>query len=282
MPIEDAYLKVLESKLNQAYGGAVRFEVMNAGLEGTGLDYYYHFLLSSAQRLEPDLVLLGITLNDIAVYTDENDAAAASLPPHYDNGRHPLSEWLVTHSQFCLWAFMNAKSIMYKVGILNINKTHSYDFVPLLPPSKEQGEAWGSAFRMLDKIVALARERHYRLIAVVFPEEVQLSLRALDLYRRQLGVALGDEALSGEPQRRLAEFLRSRDVTLIDPLPDFRLADRGQLFLRNRAITFDQVHPSVEGHHLLADVIFRSLGKAALPSPPTSCEKAGAPAPHGR
>jgi hypothetical protein len=52
--------------------------------------------------------------------------------------------------------------------------------------------------------------------------EVQLALRALDLYRRQLGVSLEDEALDGVPQRRLAEFCRSRDVTLIDPLPDFR------------------------------------------------------------
>jgi hypothetical protein len=180
-----------------------------------------------------------------------------------------------------LWVFMNVKSMLYKTGILNINETHYYDFAALLPPSKVQAERWDSTFRMLDRITSLARERHYRLIAVVFPMEVQLSLRTLDLYRRQLGVSLGDEALGGVPQRRLAEFFRSRDVTLIDPLPDFRLADRGQLFLRNRAITFDPVHPSVDGHHLLADVIFRSLGKAAV-LPPVSCDKTGARASIGR
>ena len=60
---------------------------------------------------------------------------------------------------------------------------------------------------------------------------------------------------------------------MIDPLPAFREADHGQLFLRNSAISFDPVHPSIAGHHLLEQVIFRALNQIGLPKPPPSCGK---------
>ncbi len=273
VPIEDDYLKLLESELNRIATGDVRYEVVNAGQEATGLDYYYHFLLLLAPRLQPDLVLVGVTINDIAVYPEVE--APGSQPPArpQDSGNwlRPLNAWLATHSQLYLWSYMNLKSLLYKLGILDINKVHYADFFPLMPPSKAQSRAWNSTLLMLDKIVALARERHYPLVIVVWPMDVQLSHHNVELYRTQLGVSVGDEALSGEPQRRIGEFCRAHGVPMIDPLTAFREADHGQLYLRNSAITFDPVHPSVAGHRLLEQVIFRALKQIGLPKPPASC-----------
>ncbi len=283
VPNEDVYPKVLESELNRSATGGVRYEVVNAGVEGTGLDYYYRFLLLRAPRLQPDLILLGVTINDITTYPEVE--ASASEPPaslqNSDDWLRPVSGWLVTHSQLYLWSYMSLKSLLYKLGVLDINKVHYYDFFPLMPPSKEQSRAWNSTLRMLDKIVALARERRYPLVVIVWPMDVQLSRHNLELYRTQLGVSVGDQALSGEPQRRIAEFCRANGVPMVDPMPAFRQADHGQLFLRNSAITFDPVHPSIAGHHLLEQVIFRALNQIGLPQPPASCSKtapaAGAP-----
>lgn len=118
---------------------------------------------------------------------------------------------------------------------------------------------------MLTQMVRLCRERGYRLVLVVFPMEMQLSPVALQLYRDSLHVRLGTEATSGEPQKRIRDFGSAHEITVVDLLPAFRMADPGELYLRNKAIELDPFHPSPLGHRIAAEEILRALAPRKLP-----------------
>ena len=269
--LEETYLKVLETQLNQHAQDGIRYEVVNAGISGEGLLYYYHFMQSVALTLEPDIVLIGITLTKIGDYSDRERPVRQSMSMSHDLFRlvYRLNVFMRLNSHLYASTYMNLKSIMYGTGILDINNIRDYEYITLKQPSEKQQRVWESSLNLLSKIAMLSRERGYPLVLVVFPMEVQLSPGALDLYRRKFRVSLGPEALQGEAQRRIRAFGATEGIPVIDLLPAFQAAADRDLFLRNRSITYDPVHPSVLGHRIAGEEIYRVLtanGFLASPS----------------
>jgi lysophospholipase L1-like esterase len=256
---EETFLSLLQTKLNRTSGGEVRYEVVNAGVEGTGLDYYYHFLTTNAPKLQPDIVLVNLCLNDIAIYSDSGGKPERTVGSSTDRVVRGASDFLLKHSQLYIALYMRLKSVLYGLGLLDINKIQGYNFLPLEPSSSGQEKAWKSSFQILSRIAELARRDHYRLLIVVFPMEMQLSADALRLYRDQFHVRLGVESQSGEPQKRILEFGDELGIQVVDLLPAFRTVDSGKLYLRNKVISLDPIHPSPLGNRIAADQIFKSL-----------------------
>jgi len=163
---------------------------------------------------------------------------------------------------------MRAKSIAYQTGAADFSAAYEFDFLAVQPPSDRQERAWKASLKRLDQIVAAARHLQVPLVLVVFPEEIQLNAQRLDLYRRTLRLKLDNSPLEGIPQRRLAEVGQVRQVPLIDLLPRFRESRTSSLlFLRNRSISHDWVHPSAAGHTLAAEQIRTALQRFGLVSP---------------
>ena len=256
---EETFLSLLQARLNQSSGGEVRYEVVNAGVEGTGLDYYYHFLTTDAPKLQPDIVLVNLCLNDIAIYSDAGRKSERGVRSSTDTVVRGTSDFLLKHSQLYIALYMRLKSVLYGLGLLDINKIQGYNFLPLEPSSSRQEKAWKSSFEILSRIAELARRDHYRLLVVVFPMEMQLSADALRLYRDQFRVRLGAEAQSGEPQKRILEFGNELGIQVVDLLPAFRTVDSGKLYLRNKVISLDPIHPSPLGNRIASNEIFKTL-----------------------
>jgi lysophospholipase L1-like esterase len=247
---EKTFLRVLENGLNRTAESGVRYEVLNAGVEGTGLDYYRHFVETTAPRLDPDLVLVVLCLNDIAAYSHEGAPAERPHAGAVLRSARVVSDFLLEHSALYMALYMRMKSLLYAVGILNINEIQGYNFLSLTGPSAQRERAWRDSFGIMSDIVALSRKGHYKLAFVVFPIEMQVSKSALRLYRDRLHVDLDDGALSGEPQRKIEEFCRQNGVGFIDLLSAFRTQDPSQLYLRNKAVSLDPVHPSILGNQI--------------------------------
>src|SRR5215470_10471180 len=68
IPVNDTYGNVLERRLNEN-GGSAHYEVLNGGIIGGSLADYQHLLDQKAAQLQPDVVIIGVTLNDIFVYS---------------------------------------------------------------------------------------------------------------------------------------------------------------------------------------------------------------------
>jgi len=267
--VEESYPKRLETLLNAAGGSSTkRFEVINAGVPATGLVSYLQYLETKGPLLEPDLVLVGIVLNDIMDYD------AVSAGGNSQNRHSRLRQWLselnralLLHSHLYLLVYMRAKSIAYQTGAADFSAAYEFDFLAVQPPSDRQERAWKSSLTRLNQLVDAARQPGVPLVLVVFPEEIQLNARELDLYRRTLRLTLDNSPLDGIPQRRLTEFARVHQVPLVDLLPRFRESHTSPLFLRNRAISHDWVHPSPAGHAAAAEEIHAALRRLELLAP---------------
>jgi lysophospholipase L1-like esterase len=268
--LEETFLKVLEQRLNAEPIGAhpMRYEVLNAGVGATGLNDYYHYIEAAASALEPDVILVNVVLNDIEPPRNTEGTARPAAAGSPGLVRQ-INGALLLHSEAYLLAYTSFKSLLYRARVLDINRVHEYDFLPLEPPSDKQGAAWRASLAWLDRIASLTRSRGWPLVVAIFPMEVQLTPELLALYRREFGTRLGSEALSGDPQRRVREWGASRDVPVVDVLPTFRAAAREPLYLRNRAITYDPVHPNPLGHRIAGAALYDALAPALSRSPAT-------------
>lgn len=255
VPNEKTFPQDLERLLNQNLVTSVHYEVVNAGVPGTGLSYYEYFVRKRASHLNPDLILICMALNDITVYHP-----SSTEPPVGDSSRvRKFNFYLLRHSQlYQLW-YVKLKSVLYGFGILDLRKEHAGDFLPIEPSSPLQACAWASTTANLDRIVKEVREQGLQAVLVLFPLELQISTETLNFYNKSFHLNVDSIALAGNPQQILLQYAHSHGVPMIDLLPAFRDSARNDLFLRNVSISFDPVHPSVAGDQIAAGAIFKGI-----------------------
>jgi lysophospholipase L1-like esterase len=242
----------------------VRYEVVNAGVEERGLDGYYQTLRALAPVLEPDLVLVGIVLNDIQRYDDLESPpppGEAALDPGLARRTHGL---LLRRSQLYFASVRATRSLLYRLHVLDIADLYGSPLRALRGEDAPLARAWASSLHVLERLVALSRSLGVRLVLVVFPVEVQLDAASIARYRTDYGVTVAAQALDGEPQRRLLAFGAAHDVPVIDPMPALRTVGGRDLYLRTRLIRFDPVHPSPRGHRVIGEAIHRALVERGL------------------
>jgi lysophospholipase L1-like esterase len=262
--LEETYLKVLESRLRQTARAGARYEALNAGVEECGLDAYYDAVGTLGPLLQPDLVLVGIVLNDVQRYDDFERGARpreASLEPGLARRVHGA---LLARSQLYYASAMATRSLLYRFHVLDVADLYGSPLRAVRGESASLERAWASSLHVLERLVGLARARGLRVVLVVFPVEVQLDEAAILRYRRDYGVRVSERALDGEPQRRLLAFGERHDVPVIDVLPALRAAGGTDLYLRTGAIRFDPVHFSPRGHRIVAETIHRALVERRL------------------
>jgi lysophospholipase L1-like esterase len=270
--VEDTFLQVLERDLNASAPAGVRYEVINAGVPATGLEYYTHFIEHDAPALQPDLILVCMALNDIDPLLDPEPVEPVARRTAFRS----VNGFLLAHSYLYNAMYVPTKSILYRFNILHLKDNEGFGFLAIEPPSPEQDKARQGVDRYIGRIANFTRMHGQPLGVVVFPVEPQLSEQALRLYEKQLHLYLGPEALNGQPQRWVEQIGAVYHVPVLDLLPAMRKGDDGQLFLRNKSISIDPVHPSPAGHQIAGDEIARfvkSRGVALVPS--ATGEKAG-------
>jgi hypothetical protein len=261
IPLENTYAKVLEKNLNNNRADGIRYEVLNAGTLGGSLGDYLHFLTQRAEFLQPDIVVVGLNLNDVLIYSESGGVSGTGA--EWQGGRprllHRLSQFALRHSQLYFFCYSSLKSWLYGAGVLDINRVQGSNFVALAAPSKYQAEAWQSTLSMLLRIATFCRGHSYRFVVVVFPMQMQMTAADFKFYRGRYHMNLGDAALSGEPQQRLQKFALANGVNVIDLLPVYRTYNSGEMYLRNKMIRSDPNHPSIKGNQVAADVISHAL-----------------------
>jgi|HubBroStandDraft_1064217.scaffolds.fasta_scaffold43258_2 lysophospholipase L1-like esterase len=255
VPNEKTFPQDLERLLNQNLATSVHYEVVNAGVPGTGLSYYEYFVRKQASQLNPDLILICMALNDITVY---HPSPTEPLVRQASRGRR-FNYYLLRHSHlYQLW-YVKLKSVLYGFGVLDLRKEHAGDFLPIEPPSPMQTRAWASTTAILDRIMKEVHEQGVQAVLVLFPLELQISTETLNFYNKSFHLNVDSIALAGNPQRILVQYARNHGVPIIDLLPAFRDSARNDLFLRNVSISFDPVHPSVAGDQIAANEIFKGI-----------------------
>lgn len=261
---EETFLRLLEAKLNaQANSNqksTERYEVLNAGVAATGLEYYTHFIEDISPAMQPDLILVCMALNDVDPDLDPVPREPSSRIGLFRS----VNGYFLTHSYLYNASYAQAKSALFRLNILKLKDNEGFGFLALDPPSPLQDKAREGVRLYLNRIAAFSKAHHMRFGIVVFPLEPQLSQRALDLYADKLHLYLSPDVMSGQPQAWIKKMGTEMGVPVLDLLPAMRRGDNNELFLRNRSISVDPTHPSPAGHRVAGEEIARWVKDAGL------------------
>jgi len=261
IPDDDTVARALERQLNAARAGT--FEVINGGVPGYDTVAEARLLEDRGLRLRPEIVVVGISLNDYDVAPVYN--ALGFLARKQLGERAPT---LVERSEFLtllrwLWGYLRG-TLWYQAvdraaeaerarattggpaadplaGLARLVETEHLRFYREPTPAH-----WDRFRRALVDLRRLAETHGVRLLAVIFPEGYQLDVAEPDL----------------TPQRRLIEACIEAGVTCVDLRPAF-VADGGNLFT-------DVQHPNARGHAVAATAIARALVRPEISSPPAN------------
>ena len=235
--------------------------VMNAGLPGVNLAEEFHHYQEIYEAADPDLVLLGMYLNDAQ---EAQKFYAKTL-------RFPFSQ-----SRFLTWVVrqipqVNSDALFRRVRLptteadwkekfRNGRDLHSGDTVrtkdgfdfEIYNASRDFGLAWNPvAWEQLTKIstafAALVRQNKSKFAAFMFPVAIQIwaQPQALDTY----------------PQKRFDELFTKLDVPHMDLLPPLQV--KGTQMTRQELL-YDHCHYKAEGNQFVAATIADWLVKEPL------------------
>lgn len=181
--------------------------------------------LKKAVRFEPDILILGVFLNDAEVNRDPVlQALKVAMRPRIPIGR---TRQLLQSSRAAEWIYQR-----FELGRVRRARAEYSEYV-----FDPQYKGWVQFELALATFAETCRSEGIRLVAVVFP------------------VMAGLEAYAEKPHRRIGDALERHGIEVLD------LADRfaGRATVRMAAYPEIDAHPSEIAHRISAHAIFEYL-----------------------
>jgi len=233
-----SYSAFLGKMLN---ANGLKYEVINAGIEGYNSEYALGRLKDDILKYEPDLVTIYIGWNDLMKVSPSNMSSSGRV------------SWLGTalnHSYLYKGLskvmFFYVRPLLMKPGLTgDESELHAFD--RFVPATYEEN---------VSAMVTLLRERNVRVLLLTRPTVLVPQMSADDLRTQNVFFPFFPEAYSvprllslhnayNNSVRRLAERM---EVPLVDLDEIFNQRNKRPLF-------WDTMHPSAEGHQLIADAL---------------------------
>jgi|GEM_PF-453677 len=258
LPEEETYVGRLAALAGSRRAQTIR--VVNAGVASNDLEAAYHILLETGLRVEPDLVLVGLYLNDA-------DPSAVSFP-------HQIDFFPVNRSRLIQWVWDRLARLDSTRGrggdeaarqrFLKSRQVNGHGDLTRDPRASTHliaqtwfdwgyawsEEAWLKMGRFLAEIQNQGREHGFRTAVFLFPVKYQVT----------------SEYLDDAPQNSFEQVRSRLNLPGLDLLPVLRRAwrrdgpARGDLF-------YDQCHLTPWGNLLVAQAILGFLDRDGLLPP---------------
>ncbi len=262
---DENYPAATERLLTQ---NGMQVEVVNAGMAGVGIDWYYLTLKEKLLALSPDFVVVGVhigtDLTDDFVYFKTPEADANGLPTRMTSSLQYVDSdgsrrYTTTPMRYRIPILRSLHSFIYISTLLSGPYTPSSEReltgTPCLisPGCHDLDENFTRAAKLIAAMDALARQNGARLVVVLIPWEYQLPRNLLS--RLQLGIYV-DSTRRHYPSDRLRSLLEERGVATFDLLPAFEAYNGNEELI----YPYDR-HWTPAGHRVAANVIAPVLEK---------------------
>src|SRR6267378_2893281 len=233
-----SYSAFLEKMLN---ADRQRYEVINAGIEGYNSEYALGRIRDDILKYDPDLVTIYIGWNDLMKVSPSNMSSSGRVT------------WL--------GAALN-HSYLYK----GLSKVMFFYIRPILMPPGLSGEE--SEYHVFDQfvpaeyeenvsaMVALLHERNVRVLLFTRPTALTRNMSAEDLKAQHVFFPYFPEAYSA-PRLRSLHDAYNNSIRRLAARLQVPIVDLDEVFDRQdkRTLFWDTMHPSKEGHELIATVL---------------------------
>jgi len=243
---EETYVKRLENGLNNNYSEAMRYEVINCGMLGYNTYQERLFLTKKIMGLKPELIILAVSLNDLA--------AGVSIPSIVNSllyfNEYSFGDMTFTgkvkyitarNSFFAQYVILKFRALCRKQGWFQGEMVGEYGKNELEFLEGNGYELAQERFRQeLLTIKNLTDKAEIALLVVVFPSKIQLKEKKLRV-----------------PQKMIADFCDKNDLIYLDMLVQYPSDKDEDIFI-------DTGHPSRYGSKLVAEAIFDALYEEGL------------------
>ena len=253
---EEGVAEQLQARWRQR-SGYENTRVINAGVTSYDLKRYLTFYQHKGAKFEPDVVLIGLFMNDHHPYLSEGILQATERRPRWWERSYLLNRLITGFPVFEAFMLRPAepvsREIVERLSTFSLDpgsasalgrfaEQRNYSLAQIVQeylPTLYDLEAWRrieEPFREFDRLV---REKRARLMVVIFPMEFQLA-----------------EGFSyGQPQKLISEIGDSLGIPVLDSTPVLRSLQRRlgrSIYHRNG----DMIHFDAQGHAAVAEAIF--------------------------
>jgi lysophospholipase L1-like esterase len=272
-------VRMQESLPRQLAGQLPGVDVINAGIPGYSLGQEYLYFKDRGYQFEPDLVLLGFFINDLARAreldeTDGPDGLPISFQrtaqmvardreqaPHGVRGA--VSSFLNSHSLLYVLVRRHMENLMAHRGSAarteekgNAEPYYLSVFRDDASPGVVQD--WEKAYRTLDELKRDVAARGARLAVILVPAPFQISDKEFHDWLEWSGAA-GQAMSRRKPQDMVLDWCRRTTTPCDDLLEAFENQDREKYYY-----PYD-LHWTREGHELAARSVAGFLAANKLP-----------------
>ena len=274
-----------ESLPRQLAGEMPGVDVINAGIPGYNLGQEYLYFKDRGYRCEPDLVLLGFFINDLARARelDETDGPDG-LPVSYQRTAQMLAHdrQQAPHGlRGAVSSFLNSHSLLYVLVRRHMeNLVAHHGPAALKPDDKSEDKAeekepyylsvfrddasqsvardWDQAYRILDELKHDVTSHGAHLAVILVPAPFQISDKEFHDWLEWSGAA-GQAMSRRKPQDMVLAWCRKTATPCDDLLETFENKDREKYYY-----PYD-LHWTSQGHQLAAHSVAGFLAANHLP-----------------
>lgn len=223
----------LEEKLNNnlELNKKYKFEIWNAGVPSYGVKQYANYLRYKGIKYKPDMVLIFFWLNDFEINTNVYYKGESGFT-QMDFKVRELSKKYIPNQ------FLFRHSYLYRFAIIKLENYLTEKIIQDRDPREEDGRFY------LGIIKDICNKNGLPLFGVIF-----CPLKEYENYQRK-------------QQILISKVLHDLDMAYID-LDDY-LPNGTRDSLRNKYDSknkVDYIHPSKEGHKIIADIIYEHVLK---------------------
>ena len=230
------FSRQLEGFLQEDLGAKV--QVLNCGTTSYSLREYLIYLKKKAINFSPDMLIIGLCLNDHSTYFPEEDKGEMSSGIKNDakteNRYHVIlgkAKRFLFHSYFIEYIEEAIKTLK-DMGYVKEDEGYRISMAT---------DVWVNTRKYFLEIRNICHEYDIPMLVIIFPASDQLR---------------GDYSMDMQPQKFIRDMLGPLDIEYIDMLPIYADAKvRG-----NKIYTrFDRLHPLSIGHELAAQAVRRKI-----------------------
>lgn len=265
--LDNTYHKLLEKKLNQSADTKFDVPSFNMGAADTlwAMDKY----LKQVRAFHPDIVILGFCLNDISDYSHfelseqqivDNTPLESRIIGYFLRVHYLLRRY--SHLYFL--SVERSKPFLYR-NFLDIRRKDPEYWIPIETDTPEYKKRFDSTIKKLVEFSEIVKKDGARFIVVIFPYEIQLSDKHVDLYAREYRLTRYADAPRAEVQKQLIQAFQANNIEFIDLLQPYRTFSRENpdtpMFFRSIVGVIDWMHPNDKGHEVAAQAIRDYLKK---------------------
>ncbi|MBI5815478.1 MAG: SGNH/GDSL hydrolase family protein [Nitrospinae bacterium] len=233
LPEEHLFANVLARKLNGNAPKTVRYEVLNAAVGGYDTWQELEVYKEKVRALKPDLVILGICQNDFVkngnLSTDWAGIVRGDLDVD-ESGEKLAADIMI---------YRKIKQAIRTLNLANASKEDAGRYLAQLAPTLSK--LWNEGGKPLAELSLALKNDGVKSLFVIFPYKFQMT---------ESGRRSSDE--------RFMEFCEQANQPCLDLFDVYR-SNSDDLYIKN-----DHIHPSVKGHEITAEAIYRRIKDAGF------------------